>query len=134
MAAASSDYPEWSRRAEAAHRASVALTERVQSRRHALELIFAEHGVREAYLFGSVARGEGRPGSDVDIAVAGCPSASFYRLAAKLERALALPLDLVDLDGAPADFAEPIRHAGLRLYPIPPAQPANRSPEGRDEG
>jgi predicted nucleotidyltransferase len=132
--AASSDYPEWSRRADAARRAGLALTERVQSQRHDLELIFIEHGVREAYLFGSVARGEGRPGSDVDIAVAGCPPAVFYRLAARLERALALPLDLVDLDMAPADFAAPIRQSGLRLYPPAAAAPSNPEVEGHDKG
>jgi len=110
-----SEYPEWSRRSEAARRAGLLLTERVRDQRHALELIFAESGVGEAYLFGSVAHGQGRPGSDVDIAVAGCPPAKFYQLAARLERALALPLDLVDLDMAPSDFAGPIRQHGLRL-------------------
>jgi predicted nucleotidyltransferase len=123
-----------SRRAEAARRAGLALTERVQSERHHLELIFVEHGVREAYLFGSVARGEGRPGSDVDIAVAGCPPALFCGLAARLERALALPLDLIDLDMAPTDFAAPIRQSGLRLYPPAAAAPSNPDVEGHDKG
>lgn len=132
MATASADYPEWSRRAEVAHRAGLALAERVQSQRHALALIFDEHGVLEAYLFGSVARGEARPGSDVDIAVAGCPPAMFYQLAAKLERTLALPLDLINLDVAPRDFAEPIRALGQRLYPL--AAASSRAVEGHDPG
>lgn len=92
-----------------------------------LETILAEHGVGEAFLFGSMASGSPRRGSDVDIAVASCPPARFYRLAAKLERALGLPLDLIDLDGAPADFAEQIRSHGQRIYP-----PA-RSTEGTDD-
>lgn len=126
MATPTPDYTAWSRRAEAARQAGLALTHRVQSRRHALESIFAEHRVGEAYLFGSVARGEGRHGSDIDIAVAGCPPTVFYRLAARLERSLDLPLDLVDLDRAPADFAQPIRQHGVRLYP--PGSAAEQCP------
>ena len=69
----------------------------------------------EAYLFGSVASGSARPGSDVDIAVVHCPAENFYRLAARLERALDLPLDLVDLDRAPLDMAVQIRRAPAHL-------------------
>jgi hypothetical protein len=41
----------------------------------------------------------------------------FYRLAARIERELSLPLDLVDLDRAPADLAQAVRTDGIRLIP-----------------
>jgi predicted nucleotidyltransferase len=134
---ANSSFPEWSRRDEAARQSALALAERVQSRRRALEAIFAECGVREAYLFGSVARGEARATSDVDIAVAGCPPDALYRLGSKLERVIGVTLDLVDLDIAPAEFAGPIRALGQRLYPPVPATGLERASAGledHDEG
>ncbi len=73
--------------------------------------------VTEAYLFGSSATGRLRPESDVDIAVSGCPPDGLYRLAADLERLLQRSLDLVDLDRAPAGFAEAVRRDGRRLVP-----------------
>lgn len=47
------------------------------------------HGVIEAYLFGSVARGEERPDSDIDLLVTFAPSDSFgeqFLLAEELRR------------------------------------------------
>jgi predicted nucleotidyltransferase len=73
--------------------------------------------VTEAYVFGSSVTGRPRAESDVDIAVSGCPPDRFYRLAAELERLLQTSLDLVDLDRAPADFAEAVRRDGRRLVP-----------------
>lgn len=121
------DLSEWTRRDAAVAEASAVLRAKVAAAMPRLEGILAEHGVGEAFLFGSMASGSPRRGSDVDIAVASCPPARFYRLAAKLERALGLPLDLVDLDVAPADFAQQIRSHGRRIYP-----PA-RSTEGADD-
>ena len=63
-------------------------------------------------LFGSVARGEERADSDVDVAVRYEPELSaaqrFRRtlqLGAELERALERPVDLVDLDEVPQRLA-----------------------------
>jgi predicted nucleotidyltransferase len=111
------DLSEWSRRDAAAASASAALCARVEAALPELATILAEHGVAEAFLFGSMLSGSPRPGADVDIAVAGCPPAAFYRLGARLERALGLPLDLIDLDRAPSDFAAPIRSRGRRFHP-----------------
>lgn len=117
MTAEPFDLSGWTRRDEAARQAGLALIARVRARTPELRQILAEYGVAEAYLFGSVAGGSVRRGSDVDIAVAQCPAESFYRLAARLERALELPLDLVDLDRMPPDMAAQIRDAAQRLYP-----------------
>ena len=63
-----------------------------------------------AYLFGSVARGEQRPGSDVDVAVLfqTPPPKTLIRpvsrLQAELELAVSKPVDLVSLNGAAPDL------------------------------
>ena len=65
-----------------------------------------------AYLFGSVARGQQRPGSDVDVGIVegrrGPPTlADLDRLARiedELTRALSREVDVVSLDGAPPDL------------------------------
>jgi predicted nucleotidyltransferase len=119
------DLSEWSRRDAAAARASGALRARVETALPELRAILADHGVTEAFLFGSLLSGSPRPGADVDIAVAGCPPARFYRLGAQLERALRVPLDLIDLDRAPNDFAAPIRSRGRRFYPAASRQGAD---------
>jgi predicted nucleotidyltransferase len=111
------DLSGWRRRDEARAHAVRALLDRVAAARGDLERLLLDEAVTEAWLFGSIARGMPRPESDVDIAVAGCRPERFYALAAALERVLALPLDLIDLDRAPADVAAAVRTGGLRLLP-----------------
>ena len=55
-------------------------------------------GAHEVYLFGSAVSGGVRPDSDVDLAVSGLPPEVFFRAMSDAERALGLPLDLIDLD------------------------------------
>ena len=60
--------------------------------------ILREHGVRHASLFGSVARGEQREDSDIDLLVDLPPGASLMdlsRLGLELEDALGRSVDLV---------------------------------------
>lgn len=111
------DLSGWTRRDEARVRAAQELLERVADAREKLERILAAEGVTEAWIFGSIARGTPHPDSDVDIAVAGCRPDRFYKLAAALERALSIPLDLLDLDRAPLDITEDVRASGIRLVP-----------------
>jgi len=70
----------------------------------------AEPDVAYALLFGSSARGTGHTGSDADIAIelragAARDVGSLGILAARLEAAIARPIDLVLLDEAPAPLA-----------------------------
>jgi predicted nucleotidyltransferase len=115
------DLSGWDRRDEARARGARDLLDRVAASRGALERLLLEEGITEAWIFGSVARGTPRPDSDVDIAVAGCRPDRFYRLAARIERELSLPLDLVDLDRAPSDLAQAVRSNGVRLIPRAPS-------------
>ena len=57
-------------------------------------------GAREVYVFGSVATGRNRKGSDIDLAVSGLPPASFFPALARLGDLFDRPVDLVDLDRA----------------------------------
>ncbi len=60
--------------------------------------ILREHGVRHASLFGSVARGEQREDSDIDLLIDLPPGASLMdlsRLGLELEDALGRSVDLV---------------------------------------
>jgi predicted nucleotidyltransferase len=71
-----------------------------------------------AYLFGSAARGEARPQSDVDIAVllAGTPPKTLdhpsIRLAGELEHRLGSPVQVVVLNEAPVDLIHRVLRDG----------------------
>lgn len=56
------------------------------------------NGAREVYLFGSRARGDESPDSDIDLAVRGMPPERFYRAVGEACAALSVPVDIVDLD------------------------------------
>ncbi len=60
--------------------------------------IFREHGIKRAAVFGSFARGEDRPNSDIDILIElGKPMGMFgyTRLIREIEQSLDRPVDLV---------------------------------------
>jgi uncharacterized protein len=78
-------------------------------------------GIAAAYLFGSVARGEAGPRSDVDVAVLhetepprGLAGLGL-RLEGDLERLLGLPVQLVVLDRAPVDLVHRVLRDGRLL-------------------
>jgi predicted nucleotidyltransferase len=76
--------------------------------------ILKEGGCTEIYLFGSGATGEVRNGSDIDLAVRGCPQRHFFHLLGRLLWELDHPADLVDLD-APEAFAQYLQKEGVLL-------------------
>jgi predicted nucleotidyltransferase len=72
---------------------------------------FAAFGVRSLSLFGSVARGEERPGSDIDILVEFERVGGlfeFVRLKNYLEKTLGQPVDLVTPDALKPQLREKI--------------------------
>jgi predicted nucleotidyltransferase len=69
-------------------------------------------GAKEVYLFGSEAAGTAQAGSDIDLAVRGLPPERYFRALSQASRALAVPLDLVDLD-VPTPFTKYLERKGL---------------------
>ena len=74
-----------------------------------------------AWLFGSRARGEERPGSDVDVGVLFDPPPEpklgneAHRLEGRLEAALGLPVQVVAVNSAPPDLVHRILRDGALL-------------------
>lgn len=82
------------------------LGRRVRERREEIIRVAAEHGAENVRVFGSVARGEDREDSDVDLLAALRPGASVYDLAGAataLEDLLGSPVDLIPEQGLKAE-------------------------------
>lgn len=90
----------------------------------ALRALFAERSdaVVCAYLYGSVARGEARAGSDMDVAVLfrRMPPATLdgcaFDIAGQIERATGKPADVVVLNRAAADLVHRILRDGVLVH------------------
>lgn len=75
---------------------------RVSRQRERIKDIAARHGASNVRIFGSVARGDERDGSDVDILLdlgEGIGLFTLARLRRELEDLLGTPVDLVPADG-----------------------------------
>ena len=85
-------------------------------------------GLVAAWLFGSRARGDERPGSDVDVGVlfdrplAPTLGNEAHRLEAKLEAAFGLRVQVVVLDAAPADLVHRVLRDGVLLLDRSPRE------------
>jgi predicted nucleotidyltransferase len=66
------------------------------------------------FLFGSLAAGEVKDKSDIDLAVRGCPKGEFFHILGKLLLELDYPVDLVNLDSQDA-FAHYLEREGALL-------------------
>jgi predicted nucleotidyltransferase len=79
-----------------------------------------EFGVTKAYLFGSYARGEAKPDSDVDICIEKGKIRSLFQLGgfyADLEENLDKEIDVVTLDGLKDnDFKHNIEKEMVEIY------------------
>jgi len=60
--------------------------------------ILREEGAREIYIFGSLAKGEERPESDIDLAVSGLAPDKYFHTLVRLLTDLGVSVDLIDLD------------------------------------
>ena len=101
------------RRAKA--RLVVGLTPEI--RRKLLE-VFAEHGVADVRIFGSVAKGTAKPESDIDFLASFPPGFGLFALAAlqdELEEVVGRPVDLVSDDPRASRVVEEIRRTAIPL-------------------
>ena len=86
--------------------------------RATLAAVFAGHPeVRFALLFGSVARGEARPDSDVDVAVAG--EADVLALMAEISLALGREAHVVPVETASIPLNDELLRDGLVVHDSP---------------
>lgn len=81
--------------------------------------VFASHGVKEAVLFGSYAKGTATATSDVDLVVdSGLRGLSFYGLLESVCTALKVPVDLIDVSqidqGSLVDLE--VARTGVTIY------------------
>jgi predicted nucleotidyltransferase len=76
------------------------------------------YGVRRIWLFGSLAEGAFREGSDIDLAVEGLPGGSaLFRAGVELEEiACPFPVDLVPLEEARPSLREKVLSRGTLLH------------------
>ena len=89
------------------------LRDRLAELREPIAQAAGRRGARDVRVFGSVARGEERPDSDVDLLVSLEPGRTLLdlaRLELELEDLLGHPVDVVTADG----LREPVRSAALR--------------------
>lgn len=93
------------------------LGRRLRQRRAALIAVVERHGASNLRVFGSVARGEDGPESDVDLLVDLAPGTGLFGLAT-LERELQEILH-VDVDLAPANSLKPRVRAAAEREAIP---------------
>lgn len=75
------------------------------------------YSVSRVILVGSLARGEFRLGSDIDLAVEGLAPGLFFRAGADLEaEARGFSVDLVPIESAQPPFLDAARREGVVLY------------------
>ena len=99
-----------------------------------------ERGVAAVYLFGSVARGESRPGSDLDVAVLlePAPERGAYEslrldLRAELESRLGQEIDFVVLNHAPPDLVHRVLRDSVLVIEADPSARVRFEVRARNE-
>ncbi len=83
-----------------------------------LKALAGEHGYQRLAVFGSVARHQARPESDIDLLVeapAGASSFEFIRFKQLIEQVLGREVDLVDYGGLKPKLDEDIRREAVLL-------------------
>lgn len=74
--------------------------------------ILKENGVKEVFIFGSIANGKFNENSDIDIAVKGLNEKDFYKVASILMFELENEFDLIDLDDKKNRFSQMLLKVG----------------------
>jgi uncharacterized protein len=97
---------------------SVGVQELLQLAAPVLKALAEDHGYRRLAVFGSVARGEAGPESDIDLLVDAPPDTSsfgFVKFQQLLERVLGREVDLVSYGGLKIELDQDIRRDAVLL-------------------
>lgn len=81
--------------------------------------IARRHGVERMFLFGSYARGDAKPSSDLDFRIDKGRIRGLFALGglyADLEEAFGVPVDLLTTDSLDEDFRKEIATEEVRIY------------------
>jgi len=106
----------WRAEAEAALAAERHEAQRVRRRLPEVAAILCkEHGARRVGYFGSLITGRLTPTSDVDLYVDRLRAGAFFTVVDRLWVLLGRPVDLVELDFAPASLGACIEREGVEL-------------------
>jgi predicted nucleotidyltransferase len=95
-------------------KAKIHLPKTYQRDIHRAVEILKEAGCTQVFLFGSLTTKKARDGSDIDLAIRGCPKGSFFHLLGRLLLELDHSVDLVNLDRQDA-FARYLEREGELL-------------------
>lgn len=90
----------------------------ILEKRELIKRIAAEHGARNVRVFGSRARGDARPDSDVDLLVEAGPAISSWfpaGLVLDLEELLGFPVDVVTDRGLRPELRATVVHEAVQL-------------------
>ena len=90
----------------------------IERSRHRIREVAAKHGAGNLRLFGSTARGEDRPDSDIDLLVhleQGVGLIGLARLQRELEKLLGAPVDLVPDDGLKPEVRAAVERDAVAL-------------------
>jgi len=80
------------------------------------------YGVERVFLFGSYARGDAQPGSDIDLRIDSGAIQGYFKLAGfyrELEEALAMPVDVLTTGSLNEEFLSRISNEEVILYEQP---------------
>ena len=84
--------------------------------------IAQRYGVKRVFLFGSYARGDATPGSDIDLRIDSGSIRGYFKLAGfyrEIEEALATPVDVLTTGSLSENFLSRIAHEEVILYEQP---------------
>jgi len=81
-----------------------------------VRILSEEYKAERVILFGSLARGEFRINSDIDLAVSGMPSENYFKALGHLLLESPYSLDLVTIEDAPNLLRQRIEEDGVILY------------------
>jgi len=80
------------------------------------EAILVHHGAQRVILYGSLARGDYRPGSDIDLCVEGIPDHEYFRTVAECLMEIDRPVSVIDLKDIKGYFREVVLREGVVIY------------------